>query len=203
MVKQVSNNLHTHLDVAFSDLAASKEMRTMLNGDSAAGTVAGGSTVTVAEDGIGPLRQTVITMAATPITLTDEAVVVLYGGIKLYDMPAGNIIFLGAVLNATTATGGGLIAAADGDVGVGTVTASNNATLTLTEQNIIPSTAIAQTVSNAGPIDAQSTGVTVIDGTATAADVFLNVLWDDTDHNGGTMTVTGTLTLTWINLGDN
>lgn len=32
--------------------------------------------------------------------------------------------------------------------------------------------------------------------------MFLNYLWDDADHDGGTMTVTGTITFHWINLGD-
>jgi hypothetical protein len=44
----------------------------------------------------------------------------------------------------------------------------------------------------------------VVDGTTTAADLFLNFLIDDGDQDGGgTLSVTGTITLVWISLGDN
>lgn len=172
------------------------------------GTVgaAAGTNVTAVEYGNNAVHKTVLTLAATPITLTDEAGVVLYGGQKVYDFPEGLLVFLGAALDADVAVAGSLNADADGDVGLGTVTASNNATLATTEQNLIPTTAIAQLVSSAGPCDCQSTSTesgTILDGTTTAVDAFLNFLWDDADHDGGTMTVTGTLTLIWAIAGDN
>ena len=123
-------------------------------------------------------------------------------------MPAGNIVVLGAVSDlALTLSAAGVNADWDGDFGVGTVTASNNATLSSTEQNIIPTTATPQAVSSATTADGESTAVAVIDGTATAADIYLNFLVDDADHDVTStptnIVVNGTLKLFWMNLGDN
>lgn len=168
------------------------------------GTKNSASTVAVAERGIGPYKQTIITLTAHPVTLTDEAGVVLYGGTKLYDFPEGLIKISGCVADLTVAVAGGLNADADGDVGIGTVTASNNATLASTEQNICPTTAIPQLSSSAGTADCQNAAdIAPLDGTTTPVDLYLNFLWDDADHDGGTMTVSGTVTVTWTNLGDN
>lgn len=157
----------------------------------------------------GVVHQTVLTFADVEIALTDNAGVVAYGGLKVYDFPAGAILLLGAVADLDlTKDAAGVNADWDGDFGVGTVTASNNNSLASTEQNIIPTTATPQASSGATTANGQSTATenAVIDGTGTAADAFLNFLVDDADHDvGGTPTnliVNGTLKLTWINLGD-
>lgn len=122
------------------------------------------STVTgldVQETGVGPLRQTVFTFTNFEVTMTDEAGVVAYGGKKIYDFPNGVIDILGACSDLDiTKSGAGINADFDGDFGVGTATASNNATLTGTEQNVIPSTATPQAV--AGVTTADGIGVTAI-----------------------------------------
>lgn len=162
-----------------------------------------GANVTAVENGDGTVHKTVLTLAAQAITLTDEAGVVLYGGLKVYDFPAGVIKIHGATADLTVAVAGNLVADADGDVGLGTITASNNSTLASTEQDILPTTAIPQLVASAGTADAIPTAdVAPINGTSTAADAYLNFLWDDADHNGGTMTASGTVTIIWSNLGD-
>ncbi len=162
-----------------------------------------GTNVTVVEYGEGTIHHTVLTLDTTPVTLTDEAGVVLYGGQKVYDFAAGNILILGAVIDADVTTSADLSATADGDIGLGTVTASNNNSLASTEQNIIPTTAIPQTVDSTGPSNGlNAAAIAPLDGTTTPVDVFLNYLWDDADHDGGSMTVTGTIKITWINLGD-
>lgn len=176
----------------------------------AAGSVEGavaGTGNTVQEKGNGIVNQTIITFTDTAVALADEAGVVAYGGLKVYDFPAGNIIVLGAVANlALTKSSAGVNANWDGDIGVGTVTASNNGTLSSTEQNIIPTTPTPQASGGATTGDAVSTAVAVLDGTTTAADVYVNLLVDDADHDvTGTacnLILNGTLTLTWINLGD-
>lgn len=170
-----------------------------------------GSGVTVVEKAMGPVVQSVITFTNFAIAMTDEAGVVAYGGAKVYDMPAGLIHFLGAVADLDlTKSSAGIIDTWDGDMGVGTVTASNNATLASTEQNLIPTTATPQAVAGATTGDGQSTDTeagVLFDGTTTPMDVYLNFLVDDADHDVTTtpanIIVNGTLTLTWINLGDN
>jgi hypothetical protein len=168
------------------------------------GAVAGSNT-TVKEYGAEGLHKTVITFTARAVTCTDEAGVVLHCGTKVYDLPDGVIVFHGASFDGTVTGSGNLSATADGDIGVGTVTASNNATLSSTEQTIIPTTPIAQLVGSTGPADAASTAATPVlaEGWSSAdVDVYLNVLWDDADHDGGGFAITGTLVILWSNLNE-
>lgn len=169
-----------------------------------------GSGVTVTEYGDGVNHRTVLSFDDVAIALADNAGVVAYGGLKVYDFPAGVIYIQGAVADLDlTKSSAGVIATWDGDFGVGTVTASNNNSLSSTEQNIIPSTATPQAVAGVTTANGFATAterVTTIDGTATAADAFLNFLVDDADHDvTGTpcnLIVNGTLTIDWRNGGD-
>ena len=219
----------------------------------------------------GPMSKVILTLAALPALIVDEAGVGAYGGVKLLDFPQGAIVFHGAMVNftATKTVAAGVISDTfDGDVALGTVTATNTAlaskTLALTENGIIPYTAMAQAVAGVAAVKAQSlNGVVALtdssagtsggdtiaevvaaageptasslaetknaiatlaakvnalvasfggpklllaDGTTTAADVFLNFLIDDADHNVAANTpylyLTGTVTLFYQNLGD-
>lgn len=166
--------------------------------------------VTVVEEGHLNYHETLIRLTNVTVALTDEAGVVAYVGSKVYDFPAGAILFLGATAEIDiTKSSAGVNANWDGDFGLGTVTASNNATLATTEQNFIPTTATAQAVNGKTVAEGVSTSTEackVHDGTATAIDLYLNVLVDDADHD-----VTGTacnfiyngeIRLKWIHLGD-
>lgn len=151
--------------------------------------------------------KTVLNFEDVTIALADEAGVVAYGGKKVFDFPQGLILVAAAVADLTvTKSSAGVNADWDGDFGVGTVTASNNNSLSSTEQNIIPTTATPQAVAGATTAKGISTGGLQLDGTATPADVFLNFLVDDADHNvAGTacnLIVNGTLTLVWALAGD-
>lgn len=170
-----------------------------------------GTGVAAKQLGNQAIQRTVLTLTNAAVPLTDEAGVVAYGGLKIYDFPAGLILFLGAVADlALTKSSAGVNANWDGDVGLGTVTASNNATLSSTEQNLIPTTPTPQASAGATTADCKSTSTesgAILDGTSTAVDAYLNLLVDDADHDvTGTacnLIVNGTITLTWINLGDN
>lgn len=167
--------------------------------------VKAGSNTTVKEYGTESLHKTVITFTARAVTCTDEAGVVLYCGTKVYDFPDGVIVFYGGTFDGDITVSGNLSATADGDIGVGTVTASNNGTLATTEQNIIPTTTIAQLVGSTGPADAASTSGTpaLAEGWSSAdVDAYLNFLFDDADHDGGAVSVTGVLTILWANLNE-
>jgi hypothetical protein len=165
-----------------------------------------GGTVTVVEQGCsGVIHKTVLTLTATPITLTDEAGVGQFGGVKIYDMPAGNHIFLGATIDADlTLTNAAWTDAAEGDVGLGTTAVTDGNALATTEQNIIATTAIAAMTAQVGPINASSADVaTVAAAGTTDTDIYLNVRIDDAEAHitdGGT--ITGTVTIVWANLGD-
>jgi hypothetical protein len=144
------------------------------------------------------------------VPLVDEAGVVAYGSLKLCDLPEGVILHMGAVLDLDlTLSAAGVNADWDGDVGLGTAAADNTATLTTTEQDLVPSTPTPQAVSSATTANAQSTATeagAVFDGTTTAVDVFLNLLVDDADHDVTTtptnIIVNGTVTMHYALLGD-
>lgn len=225
------------------------------------GAVAGTGN-TVAEYGNGTVHKTVITLTNTAIAMADDAGVVAYGGMKIYDFPVGAIMILGALGDlAITKSSAGVNDTWDGDIALGTAAATTGATLISTEADIVPSTATPQaadgattgdfggvisitalTDSSAGTandtVQALSDGSTyandvaairnnfadlaakvneiltrsigagpkVFNGTSTAKDCYLNVLVDDADHDvTGTacnLIFNGTITLTWVNLGD-
>lgn len=113
------------------------------------------------------------------------------------------------ITNATSSvnTTTGIVAAWDGDFGLGTTIADNTAALESTEQDIIASTATPQAVAGATTAKGFSTVIqaAALNGLSSAKEVYLNFLIDDADHNIGAdaskLVVNGTITLTWINLG--
>jgi len=167
-----------------------------------------GTGVTVTE--APGLRKAVVTLAATPVALVDEAGIVAYGGLKILDLPEGLITFLGAVADlAVTKDAAGVNDDWDGDFALGTATAGIDATLTGTEADLIPSTATPQAVAGATTATGLSTGTeapALFDGSTTAVDVFLNFLVDDADHDVTTtptnLVVSGTVTVLYALAGD-
>lgn len=169
------------------------------------GTIVSKSGLAATEGGFGPLRWIEFTFTNMTVTMTDEAGVVLYGGQKLWDFPAGVVKFIGAVADLDILGTGNVTSTFDGDFGVGTATASNNATLSTTEQNVLPTTATPQAVASVTTANGFSTATedASVDGTGTALDLYLNFLVDDADHTGGGITVTGgTLKVYFMLLGD-
>lgn len=165
-----------------------------------------GATVTATEYLSGFLHKTVLTLTATPVTLTDDAAVGQYGGVKVYDMPAGNFVFLGATLDATlTLVGTEWLDTAEGDIGVGSTAVTDGNALATTEQNIIITTGWGPAVAQVAACDAVSTdeeGGVVLGTTASPADVYVNVRVDDNAaHITASGTITGTLTLLWAKVG--
>lgn len=163
-----------------------------------------GTGVTAVHQVIIP-QKTIISLAALAIAMTDAGAAGSHGSQKIFDFPAGNIAILGAVTDLQITAGAGGIGDTGAVVGsVGSVAvATDNATLTSTEANIVPSTAATLT-DGAGNCDGESTAVAILDGTATAVDAILNFAVPDAGSSANdTLTVTGTVTITWVNLGDN
>lgn len=161
------------------------------------------TTATTTADGV---LKTVITLSGRSVTMTDAGAAGSHGSIQLYDFPAGNLFFLGATCDLTLTAGvGGITDTAAVVVGVGTATlAVDNATLTGTEADLVPST--AATLSGGvgtGKGKSLTAGAVVFDGTTTAKDAWLNIAVPDADSTANdTITVSGTITLVWANLGD-
>lgn len=167
----------------------------------------GGVTITSSEQGNSVVHKTVLTFTATPLTVTDA---LAYASSKIYDFPEGHIMVLGAVgslqFAVTSARAGTINDNAGLSWGVGSVAASN-ITLATTMVDIIPITAktlAAATTAINTASNAVLAAAIRFDGTGTAADAYLNVAFPtNTDIDAdGTMTVTGTITITWLNLGD-
>lgn len=158
----------------------------------------------------GVIHQTVLTCTALPISIADDAGVAQYGGVQIYDFPAGLLTTLGAVIDGAVTGYASLIDTFDGDVAIGTAAATTGATLVSTEADILQSVALSQAVAEVANCDAVSvatalteSGARWLDGTGTAKDAYLNFVIDDNAaHGAGTATFTGTITITWINLGD-
>jgi hypothetical protein len=170
------------------------------------------SYIVATEKGDGVFHQTVLTCTDLPISVADDAGVAQYGGVKVYTFPEGAICTLGAVVggNLTMGVTGTFIDAFTGVMALGTVTASTGATLVSTEATWLQSVAMATAAAKVAAIAAKSIATALteagsrwVDGTGTPAPVWLNVaIADDATHTAGTGKFTGTITLTWVNLGD-
>ena len=165
---------------------------------------AAGTNVTASERGDSNVHKTILTLAATPVAVTDSGGANGgFGSLKIYDFPDGNVLVLGATTDLNTVATGGIGATASVVGSLGTVAEATNATLDSTQANIMPSTTGTLTAS-AGTLDGQSTGVVVADGTDTAVDLILNFGVPDAGITAnGSIAVTGTVTIVWQNLGDN
>lgn len=170
-------------------------------------------TCVATETGDGILRRTVLTCTALPLSLADDAGVAQYGGVQVYTFPQGLITSLGAMISGSLTLGvtGTFIDAFTGVNALGTVTASTGSSLTSTEATWLQSTANATAATKVAAIDSVSVATALtesggrwVDGTATAAAMFLNfAIADDASHTAGTGTFTGTIEFVWIKIGDN
>jgi len=171
-----------------------------------------GATLVAVENGDGVIHKTTLTCTATPITITDDAGVAQYGGVKVYDFPLGHMCLLGCVVSGILTAGvtGTIIDNWDGDVALGTVTATTGATLTGTEADIMQSVAVSAGASDKDGVVSAVTVATALtesgarwhNGTVTAKDMFLNFVIDDgVTHTAGTAAFTGTVEFIWMNLG--
>lgn len=171
---------------------------------STGGATASGTGVTVTEH-LGIVR-VVVTLVNTPVVMADNAGVVAYGSLKVLDLPASPINFLGAVADLNlTKSSAGVNDTWDGDIGLGSVAANNGAALATTEQDYCPTTATPQAVAGATTGDMASTTTEVSKVFPTSSDVYLNVLVDDADHDVTTtpcnIIVNGTITFSYVKLG--
>jgi hypothetical protein len=166
------------------------------------------ATAAVTGEKLGVVRQTTIVLTALPVTVRDTQ---QGGGIKFFDFAAGRILFLGAVakdivITTTSTILSTLNGGVTGNFGVGSTTQAS-ATLATTEQDVIPTTNFASsTVINVAPAAVDSALATSfqLDGTAAAVDLYFNIGVagaSDIDADA-TVIVSGTLIITWIDLGN-
>jgi hypothetical protein len=170
-------------------------------------TVPATGEIVAAHAQFGPFCQTTLRLNNVPQAVVNGTE---HQGTKIYDFPAGRIAVMGVTATlqqkTTSVLASTLNASSVGAISLGTVTSSST-TLSSTMANLLPSTAFTSSatinvagtaVSNALAAEAQ------FDGTTTPVDVFLNTAYattTDVDGNA-TQTISGTVVITWINLGD-
>jgi hypothetical protein len=164
--------------------------------------------VSAVNKGDGVYRQTVLTLTAVPITMRDTE---QGGGFQIFTFPAGRITPIGAIgtiaVTTTSALESSLNAASTCNWGVGSATQSS-ATVATTEQNFVNVGAFTSSATiNVAGAAANASGigiVTSLDGTSTPIAAFLNLaVAGASDIDGdATVIVTGSVTLTYVVLGD-
>lgn len=161
----------------------------------------------------GPYRQLIFTFNNFEMQLTDNPGVTAFTTALLATLGEGEVMFLGSVADLTLARGKGTsVGLSDtfrATIGLGTVAADNSATLSSTEQDLIPTTAATQAAAASAPAKAISTSTEapkIFDGTATPKAINLNVVINDADHDvtsvPSSLLVSGKITLTYVVLGD-
>jgi hypothetical protein len=189
----------------FEDLSVGK--LTMAGGGQV-GTVAAVTGLSAVHKQVAPI------MYQSVFTLSDVAQAVVngteYQSTKLFDFPEGRILVLGVTAalaqKTTSALASTLNSGVTGALGLGTAAASAT-TLATTMVDLLPSTAFttSTTINVAGTAaKAALASSAQFDGTTTAKSMYLNSAYATTTDVDGdaTQTWTGTITVTWIHLGD-
>lgn len=166
--------------------------------------------IEVTEVQFGPFVRTTFTLNAASITVTDGAGSGSHGALKIYDLPACAVSFLGARQNYTAFAEGAALTGAAGDavfeIGVGTTAISAAADGTLgngVNENVGQAVAVTLSGGTGTGTAVDGAKTTALNGTATAIDLYLN--WSGsaaTIDATSTITVTGTISVIWCHLGD-
>lgn len=170
-----------------------------------AGAAAGSGVAATERAGIVQKTVIALTAASVPVTDSTGGSNTGGGGLKIYDFPEGNLFVLGATMSlSVTAGAGGITDTAQMVAALGTAAAGTDGTLSSTEADIIPSSAATLTGGANAAVTGKSTATPVFDGTATAKDLYLNFAVPDAGMGSGddTVSVTGTVVVHWVNLGD-
>lgn len=157
--------------------------------------------------GVGLVNQTLLTISALPQTVVNGTE---YQGTKIFTFPEGRILVLGVVASLQQTTTSTILSTLNGSstgaVALGTDEASST-TLASAMVDLLPSTAFTSsaTINVAGTaVTAALAAAAQFDGTGTAKDMWLNSAFattGDVDADA-TQTWSGSVRLTWINLGD-
>lgn len=165
------------------------------------------STVTAKHVQFGPFVVTTLTLDNVAQSIVNGTE---YQGTKIYDFPQCRMNVLGVTATlqqkTTSAIASTLNSGSTGAIGLGTATASAT-TLATTMVDFLPSTAFTSstTINVAGTaVTAALAASAQFDGTGTAKDLYLNTAYattTDVDADA-TQTISGTVVITWVNLGD-
>lgn len=202
LITLTSGNTPTLLLAADGGVTVTQQLRTGANNGAA------GTGVTAVEFGDGTVHQTVLTLTLTGANDLDIADGADAGASAvIYTFPEGHIRIVGVTVNLSSTVNNVFEATPNDvfDIGVGTAAAGADATLAGTEQDLAPKqtndTASSGTLTHAYKTALAAS--TQFDGTAAAIVARLNIAVANASISGAlTCAVTGTVTITWILLGD-
>jgi hypothetical protein len=131
-----------------------------------------------------------------------------FGTAVIAGLPAGNILFLGAVSYLQFLTADADITTTfDGDYAIGTVATADGNVSDANEADIIPSTALGAATAKLSPVvrgvSTDALGGLIIDNTAGTLNLNLNLLIDDAAISGAAnFTANGVIHLAYLVMGD-
>lgn len=159
------------------------------------GTVNASATLTAGRDGQSGIRTTVLTLTAQTVTASAAND---YGSLLLWTFPASQVLVLGSSV-ALTSTQAGFASNNGTDItfALGSAAASN-ASLTSTMVDFVPST--AGTGTTAGTIAATSSPTEGPKFKAASTAIYFN-MQNPVTTGTGTLTLTGTVKLVWMDIG--
>ena len=202
LVTGVSNASPTLTLAATGGVTVTQQLRTGAN------LGAAGTGVTAVEYGDGTIHQTVLTLNLTGANDLDIADGADAGdSAAIYTFPEGRILVLGVTTDLSSTVNSVFEATPNDvfDIGIGTAAAGADATLSGTEQDLAPKQT-NDTASSVTLTHAYDTALAVsaqFDGTGGAVVAYLNAAAANASLSGAlTIAVTGTVKITWINLGD-
>ena len=168
--------------------------------------------VTVEEMGTDAMRRTRFTLTDLPISVVSVTTGNGVGGTQIYDFPEGYIQRMGCVANlsvsiATASQADFTDATPEGDMGVGTVAPANADALgtDATDDDFATATAFVMSAYADSAVDLPSEAAALVDGSATAVNLFVNFLVDAADIDDDATTevlVSGTIDVVWSLIGD-
>lgn len=168
-------------------------------------------TCTSEEVGDGHLNKTILRLTSVPVTVVSVTTGAGVGGTELYGFPEGLINMLGCVADLSCVIAEGdqadyTDATPAGDIAVGTLAPANADGLGTDATDDDFATAVALTMaaysSNSQLV---SEPASIMDGSSTAKNLFVNMLIDAgdiDDDTTSTVYVSGSIIVTWLNLGD-
>jgi len=154
---------------------------------------------------ISGCNKTTVTFTAYSLAITDAGANGAHGSVKLIDFPEGHIKLIGAHQVLTlTRVGTAIDADAVFDAGIGSITAGvDNEELAGTETEITGVEDEAVLAAGTLTFDTLNGVDQLLDGSGTSSDAWLNVAVAAADCSGNdAFLVTGTVTITWVLLGD-
>lgn len=179
--------------------AAQNQLGVGLDADAVAAVGTVGTDVTEISERTG-VQRTVLTLTDVVVTIVDGATKAT-GGVLLHTLPAGAIKVLGVTMNLTAISAEDFSSGA-GDYALGSTLIAANTAIATTAQTWSTDTAACTISSVVSDLHDQGETVALHDNTdASGGKVYLNIALD-LNEGAGVITVNGTITLIWTNLGD-